>query len=29
MLADSGGWVALKTFTDITLGCDAWGSGRC
>lgn len=29
MLPDSGGWVRLATFTDVTLGCSAWGSGRC
>jgi hypothetical protein len=29
MLPDSGGWARLATFTDITLGCDAWGSGHC
>ncbi len=28
-LPNSGGWVHLETFTDITLGCDSWGSGRC
>jgi hypothetical protein len=29
MLPDRGGWVRLSTFTDITLGCDDWGSGHC
>jgi endonuclease YncB( thermonuclease family) len=29
MLPDPGGSVRLTTFTDITLSCDAWGSGRC
>jgi endonuclease YncB( thermonuclease family) len=29
MLRDAGGWVRLSTFDYITLGCDAWGSGRC
>lgn len=29
LLADSGGWVRLSTFSGITLGCDAWGSEHC
>jgi hypothetical protein len=29
MLPDAGGWVRLATFTDVTLSCTAWGSGRC
>jgi hypothetical protein len=29
MLPDSGGWVSLSTFDYITLGCSAWGGGRC
>jgi endonuclease YncB( thermonuclease family) len=29
MLPDSGGWLRLQTFNYITLGCDAWGRGRC
>ena len=29
LLRDSGGNVRLITFTDITLDCTAWGSGRC
>jgi endonuclease YncB( thermonuclease family) len=29
ILPDPGGVVRLTTFTDIRLGCDAWGSGRC
>jgi endonuclease YncB( thermonuclease family) len=29
ILPDPGGVVRLQTFTDITLSCDAWGSGSC
>jgi endonuclease YncB( thermonuclease family) len=29
ILPDPGGSVRLTTFTEITLSCDAWGSGRC
>ena len=29
LLPDPGGWIRLKTFTEITLACDAWGSGVC
>jgi endonuclease YncB( thermonuclease family) len=29
MFPDPGGSVRLQTFSDITLGCDAWGSGSC
>ena len=29
ILPDRGGVVRLQTFTQITLSCDAWGSGRC
>jgi endonuclease YncB( thermonuclease family) len=29
MLPDPGGSVRLTTFTEITLACDAWGSGSC
>ena len=29
ILPDAGGVVRLQTFTDITLSCDAWGSGSC
>jgi hypothetical protein len=29
VLRDAGGWVRVQTFTDITLACDAWGSGSC
>jgi endonuclease YncB( thermonuclease family) len=29
ILPDPGGVVRLTTFTDITLACDAWGSGSC
>jgi hypothetical protein len=28
-LPDSGGALHLSTFDEITLSCDAWGSGRC
>jgi hypothetical protein len=28
-LPDPGGVVRVSTFTDVTLACDAWGSGRC
>jgi endonuclease YncB( thermonuclease family) len=28
-LPNEGGWVHLETFTDITIGCDSWGSGSC
>jgi endonuclease YncB( thermonuclease family) len=29
ILPDPGGVVRLTTFTEITLSCDAWGSGSC
>ena len=29
VLPDPGGMVQLKTYTDITVDCAAWGSGRC
>jgi endonuclease YncB( thermonuclease family) len=29
ILPDPGGVVRLSTFTEITLSCDAWGSGSC
>jgi endonuclease YncB( thermonuclease family) len=29
ILPDAGGVVRLTTFTQITLACDAWGSGSC
>jgi hypothetical protein len=29
LFPDRGGAVRLQTFTDITLACDAWGSGSC
>jgi endonuclease YncB( thermonuclease family) len=29
MLRDGGGFVRLTTFDQITLACDAWGSGSC
>jgi endonuclease YncB( thermonuclease family) len=28
-LPDSGGWVAVSTYDDTTVDCDAWGHGRC
>jgi endonuclease YncB( thermonuclease family) len=29
ILVDSGGWVALRTQTNIRIDCDAWGSRSC
>ena len=29
MFADGGGNIILRNFRDMTLSCDAWGSGRC
>ena len=29
ILPNPGGYVRLQTFTNITLSCDAWGSGSC
>jgi endonuclease YncB( thermonuclease family) len=29
LLVDAGGSIRLRTFTYITLACDAWGSGSC
>jgi endonuclease YncB( thermonuclease family) len=29
IFSDSGGDIVLKNFTDMTLACDSWGSGRC
>jgi endonuclease YncB( thermonuclease family) len=29
MFGDGGGDIVLKNFTDGTLACDSWGSGRC
>ena len=28
-LVDAGGSVRLQTFSDVTVACDAWGSGSC
>jgi hypothetical protein len=28
-LPDSGGWVRVSTFSEVSLACDAWGSGAC
>jgi endonuclease YncB( thermonuclease family) len=29
VLPDAGGWVRVQAFSDITLACEAWGSGSC
>ena len=29
IMRDGGGVARLATFRDVTLACDAWGSGRC
>ena len=29
IMRDAGGIARIATFRDITLACDAWGSGRC
>jgi len=29
VLRDGGGSISLTTFDQITLACDAWGSGSC
>jgi endonuclease YncB( thermonuclease family) len=29
IMRDAGGSVRVATFRDVTLACDAWGSGRC